>query len=154
MQLPFSKDVHFLGIWLEPVLFENEVKVTVSGATKLVIALAAIAGGLVGIFAAAVVYLRRQVDARSVELPILARGWRYDETVTAFMGGPGRRFFELVAWFDKTIIDGVVTGTGRVTETVGTRLRATQTGLVRNYALTVVLGTVVLVTYFVTRTSF
>jgi NADH-quinone oxidoreductase subunit L len=154
MQLPFSKDVHFLGIWLEPVLFENEVKVTVSGTTKWILAFAAIAGGLVGILAAAVVYLRRQVDPRSLELPILARGWRYDETVTAFMGGPGRRFFELVAWFDKTIIDGVVTGTGRVTETVGTRLRATQTGLVRNYALAVVLGTVVLVTYFVTRTSF
>ncbi len=52
------------------------------------------------------------------------------------------------------IIDGVVVGVGRVTETVGTRLRATQTGLVRTYALGVVVGTIVLVTYFVTRTSF
>ncbi len=29
-----------------------------------------------------------------------------------FMGGPGRRWFEFLAWFDRTVIDGAVNGIG------------------------------------------
>ena len=86
--------------------------------------------------------------------PILAQGWRYDRLVTEFMGGPGRRIFDAITWFDRTIIDGAVNGTARVATTVGARLRLTQTGLVRTYAVGVVVGTVLLVAYFVARTSF
>jgi hypothetical protein len=52
------------------------------------------------------------------------------------------------------VIDGAVNGTGKVTALVGGRQRASQTGLVRTYALAVVAGTVVVVVYFVARTSF
>ena len=154
LNLPFSKDLKFLEHWLEPVLFGNEVKVSASGGTKWILAIFAIIGGAVGIAAAYAIYMKRRFDARLVEHPLLARGWRYDEAVTDFMGGPGRRFFDLVAWFDRTIIDGAVNGASRVTALVGTRMRTIQTGLVRTYALAVVLGTVALVVYFVARTTF
>ncbi len=154
LNLPFSSDTKLFEHWLEPVLFGNEVHIDAGAGTKWVLAIVAVGVGLFGIGAAAAVYLRHLVDARRVERPILARGWRYDEAVTDFMGGPGRRFFDLVSWFDRTVVDGAVDGTARVTRGVGTRLRVLQTGLVRTYALGVVLGTVALGVYFVTRISF
>ncbi len=154
LNLPFSKDLKFLEHWLEPVLFGNEVHVKASGGTKWILAIFAIIGGAVGIAAAYAVYMQKRIDAKRIELPILADGWRYDRSVTDFMGGPGRRFFDLVAWFDRTIIDGAVNGASRMTALVGTRMRTIQTGLVRTYALAVVLGTVALVVYFLARTTF
>ena len=38
---------------------------------------------------------------RPIEPEILAEGWKYDAAVTAFMGGPGRKGFDAVAWFDQ-----------------------------------------------------
>ena len=78
----------------------------------------------------------------------------YDQAVSDFMGGPGRRFFDLVAWFDRTIVDGAVNGTGRVVRSIGGELRATQTGLVRSYAAFVAVGAVALVAWFLVRTTF
>ncbi len=154
LNLPFSSDVKFLEHWLEPVLFGNEVHVDASGSTKWVLAIIAVLGGLVGLLSAAAIYLRKKFPASAVEQPVLAQGWLYDKAVTDFMGGPGRRMFDAVTWFDRTVIDGAVNGTARVTTLVGGRLRASQTGLVRTYALAVVLGTVVVAVYFVARTSF
>lgn len=153
LNLPFSKDLKFLEHWLEPVLFGNEREFTATTNTKWLLAIFAIIGGAVGIGIAAVIYVRKRIPASTVELPILEKGWRYDEAVTSFMGGPGQRMFDAVAWFDRTVIDGAVNGTARVTTMVGDRLRASQTGLVRTYALGVVAGTVALVVYFVARTS-
>ena len=154
LNLPFSSDLKFLEHWLEPVLFGNEVHVDASGGTKWVLAIIAVIGGAVGIIGAFAVYMQRRLDPKVIEQPVLAQGWRYDKAVTDFMGGPGRRFFDLVAWFDRTIIDGAVNGASRVTALVGTRMRTIQTGLVRTYALAVVLGTVALVVYFLARTTF
>jgi NADH-quinone oxidoreductase subunit L len=128
--------------------------VSVSTSTQWVLALVAIAGATFGILAAAAVYLRHRVEARRVEPDILARGWGYDDAVSAFMGGPGRRLFALTAWFDRTFVDGAVNGVAKGTTLVGTRMRLTQTGLVRTYALGVVIGTVALATYFVARITF
>ncbi len=154
LNLPFSKDTKLLEKWLEPVLFGNEVHIDAGTGTKWVLALIAIGGALVAIMAAAAVYLRKRFDAAAIELPILADAWGYDRAVSRFMGGPGTKVFELAAWFDRTFVDGAVNGAARVSTIVGTRLRVAQTGLVRTYALMVVLGTVALVAYFVARTSF
>ena len=154
LNLPFTSDLKLLEHWLEPVLFGNEAHVEAGTGAKWAFAFAAIAGAVLGIGGAAAIYLRNRFDRRRIELPILAQGWRYDRLVTDFMGGPGRRLFDAITWFDRTIIDGAVNGTARVATPVGSRLRLTQTGLVRTYALGVVVGTVILVAYFVARTSF
>ncbi|MFV2038696.1 MAG: proton-conducting transporter membrane subunit, partial [Acidimicrobiales bacterium] len=154
INLPFSDNVQFLENWLEPVLFGNEVEVTAGRGTQVILAIAAVTGAAIGITLAAVIYLGKRISPATVELPILANGWRYDRYVTAFMGGPGRRLFDLATWFDRTIVDGAVNGAAKVSTTVGTRMRTIQTGLVRTYALAVVLGTVVVLTYFVARITF
>ena len=112
------------------------------------------AGGLVGIAMAVRIYLQQKLAAAAVERQILADGWRFDPSVSAFMGGPGRRLFDLVAWFDATVVDGIVNRTGRLARDIGGELRSTQSGLVRSYAAYAALGAVALIAWFLVRTSF
>ncbi|MGH9192752.1 MAG: NADH-quinone oxidoreductase subunit L, partial [Acidimicrobiales bacterium] len=142
----------FLEHFLEPVLGVNEAPIAVSTGAKVVLAIIAVGAGLVGIAFAAVVYLRHRV--RAVEPAVLAHAWYYDAAVTAFMGGPGRKAFDGIAWFDAHVIDGAVNGVARVVRTVGGRLRSVQSGFVRSYALGVSIGVVVVLGYFLTRVTF
>jgi|DEB0MinimDraft_10_1074344.scaffolds.fasta_scaffold00023_20 proton-translocating NADH-quinone oxidoreductase chain L len=153
MNLPFTKDLHFLEHWLEPSLFHNETALSSGGGTLWVLAIVAVVGGALGIAAAVAIYLKGRVDPSRVERPILARGWRYDEAVSDFMGGPGRKGFSLVAWFDATIVDGLVNGSGRLVRSVGAEMRSLQSGLVRSYAALVAVGAVGLIAWFLMRTS-
>ena len=154
INLPFTKDLHVLGTWLEPSLFHNEAHLKLSGLELWVLAIIAVAGGVIGIALAVRIYLLEKIDPAVVERPILADAWKYDSAVTKFMGGPGRRFFDLVAWFDRTVVDGAVNGTGRLARSVGGELRATQSGLVRSYAALVAIGAVALISWFLVRTTF
>jgi NADH-quinone oxidoreductase subunit L len=152
INLPFNDDVHFLEHFLEPVLRANEAEIAVSTGAKVALAAVAIGAGLVGIALASVVYVRHRV--RAIEPEVLAHAWYYDEEVTAFMGGPGRKSFDAIAWFDVHIIDGAVNGVAAVVRNVGGRLRPVQSGFVRSYALGVTIGVVVVLGYFITRVSF
>ena len=154
MNLPFSKDLHFLEKWLEPSLFGNKHKLSLGGGDLWVLAIIPIVVGAIGIAAAVAVYLQKRYPAEKVERPILARGWRHDEAVSDFMGGPGRKGLDLVAWFYRTIVDGAVYGTGRLVRSVGGEMRSLQTGLVRSYAALVAVGAVGLIAWFLVRTTF
>ncbi|MCY4194504.1 MAG: NADH-quinone oxidoreductase subunit L [bacterium] len=154
LNLPFSKDLHFLETWLAPALFGNAAHVPFGGGTKWVLGAVAVIGSLLGVSAGAAVYARRRIDPARIERPFLARAWRIDEMVTNFMGGPGRRAFERTAEFDQQVVDGAVNGTGALIRRAGTRLRAAQTGLVRSYALGIAIGAVGLLAWFVSRAGF
>jgi len=118
------------------------------------LAIVAVAGGIAGIAAAVAIYLQGRFPASKVERPIFARGWRYDESITNFMGGPGRKSFELVAWFDATFVDGAVNGVGRIVRDSGGQLRRLQSGLVRSYAAMVAMGAIALLIWFLSRANF
>jgi NADH-quinone oxidoreductase subunit L len=152
VNLPFADDTKVLEHWLHPVIGEAEAHIDVASGTKVVLAVAAVAAGLVGITVAALLYLRRRT--RPEAPAVLARGWYYDDAVTAFVGGPGQAGFEGVAAFDRTVIDGGATGLGGLVRRVGRLLRHIQTGFVRSYALGVAAGVVVVLGYFLTRLSF
>ncbi len=150
LNLPFTKWWHHLEHWLEPSVFGNETRLQFGGDTKWVLAGIAIAGALIGIGSALAMYLKGWVDPAKVEKPILVRAWRLDETYTAFMGGPGRKLFDLAAWFDRTIVDGAVNGAATAVRAGGGALRQVQSGLVRSYALIITLGVAVMLIAFVT----
>ena len=154
LNLPFSYDTKHLEHWLEPILFGNEVHVTASGQTKWILAIVAIIGATTGVLAAAFVYLKNRLSANKIEHSILEEAWRFDSTVSNFMGGPGRKSFEATTLFDQKIIDGAVNGVGKVTQRIGTRLRSFQTGLIRSYALGMFIGAVAVIAYFVSRMGF
>ena len=154
LNLPFSHDTKHLEKWLEPILFGNEVHVTASGQTKWILAILAILGASIGVVAAVFVYLKKRVATNKIEHPVLEEAWKFDSMVSQFMGGSGRKSFEATTWFDQNIIDGAVNGVGKITQRVSTRLRSTQTGLIRSYALGMVIGAVAIIAYFVSRMGF
>jgi NADH-quinone oxidoreductase subunit L len=55
----------------------------------------------------------------------------------------------MVLWFDREIIDGAVNGIATSVGSIGEVFRRLQTGLVRNYALAVSLGVIVILSYLI-----
>ena len=151
MQLPFSKDLHFLEKWLEPVIEfgEADIKGTWAYDNKYVLLGIAVVVALSGIAASVLVYGKKKVAA--IEPKVLADGWHYDSAISNFMGGPGRKSFDAVAWTDRVVVDGAVNGVGRVVRTAGAYARRAQTGAVRNYAAGIGLGVVALLVWFFLR---
>ena len=154
LNLPFTKDLHFLGRWLEPSLFGNEAHLGIGGGAQWLLALVAVAGAAVGVALAAAAYLRRRLDPALFEREAAARAFYLDDAVTRFVGGPGRSAFEGLAAFDAKVVDGAVDGVGRSVRAAGTALRRAQSGFVRFYALLTAAGAVALLVWFLSRTSF
>jgi NADH-quinone oxidoreductase subunit L len=69
----------------------------------------AVAIATLGIAASVMVYGKQKAKADRTAGPaqglVLRQGRR-----RAFMGGPGRKAFDAVAWFDKNVVDGAVNG--------------------------------------------
>jgi len=151
LNLPFS-GAEFLGSWLEPVFKGSLHPLHVGHGVEITLALATAGLCLVGVAVAFAVYLRGAVAQSSMEPRILRRAWYVDGLVAAIVETPGRA---LSNWsssvMDRRIIDGAVNGVGTLVRAGGSRLRAVQSGYVRNYALAVVLGAVALLGYVVVR---
>jgi NADH-quinone oxidoreductase subunit L len=152
IQLPFTSDLHFLEDWLHPVIGDNEAHIDVATGTKVGLAVAAVLAGLVGIAIAYAIYIRKVREP--IEPAILEQGWHYDSSIAAFMGGPGRAGFEGLTSFDAKVIDGAVDGVGSLVRRSGGGLRGLQTGFVRNYALGIAGGAVLLLAYFLVQVTF
>ena len=76
----------------------------------------------------------------------------------AFRSSAAMRYVEFFQWISigdyfrmnyYVGIDGIVNGTGKLVTVLSTALRYTQSGLFQNYALTMVLGMVVMVAIFI-----
>jgi NADH-quinone oxidoreductase subunit L len=149
LQLPFSKDLHFLETWLEPNIefAEAHISDTWVYENKYLLLGVAIVVALVGIAAAIAVYGKHK--RAPIEPEILAEGWYYDQAVSNFMGGPGRRSFEAVTLLDAKVIDGVVNGVGTGVRSGAGELRKVQTGNVRTYAAGIGVGVVLVLVWLV-----
>ena len=153
LNLPFSDSLKRLEHWLEPSLHENEAHLAIGNGALWTLAVIAIAGSVVGIAAAFMVYVRGKVAPSKVELPVFARGWGYDEAVTKLMGGPGTASFDAAAQFDRRFVDGLVNGTAKFLASTGGRLRRLQSGFVRVYAVLLGIGAVLLIGMFLLKAS-
>jgi len=151
LNLPFTDDLKILEHWLHPIVEAGEAHLDVATGTKVGLAIVAIVAGLVGIAAAAAIYLQKRVEPREPE--ILLRGWGYDDAISAAVDGPLRAGATFAAdVVDKRGIDGAVNGVAVLVREGGTRLRGVQTGYVRTYALGITVGAVALLAWFVSRT--
>ena len=151
MQLPFSKDLHFLEHWLAPVVEESEAHIGETWAyqNKYVLLGVAVLIAAIGIFAAIAVYAKGKL--KPVEPRVLEQAWFYDAGAAKLIGGPGAAAFNAVAWADAKVVDGAVNGTGSLVRRVATTVRKTQSGFVRGYAAIVAIGVVALLAWFVYR---
>jgi NADH-quinone oxidoreductase subunit L len=159
LSLPF-KAIEFLNDWLEPVFADaRQIDPTsfVAGTTLEGIS---VVFGLIGLFVAYRIYRRGiptpEGDPLQARLGFAGRlfqhAYYFDEAIANLVRGPVTGFAEwLSRGFDLGVIDGAVNGVASLVRDTGGRLRRVQTGLVRNYALGVVLGAVALLVYLAVR---
>jgi NADH-quinone oxidoreductase subunit L len=110
---------------------------------------------LAGIGAATVAYLTRtEIPSRiAARFPgtyqfLLNKGY-IDGLYDAMFVQPIKSLSEQVLWkADARVIDGAVNGTGQIVVEIGSAARQVQTGSVRAYAVSVLLGAVVIVGYY------
>ncbi len=151
LQLPFSKNLHFLEHWLEPVIegAERDIKGTWAYDNKYLLLGVAVIVALVGILTSVLVYAKRRLPV--LEPAVLERAWFYDAAVARIVGGPGAAVFRGITRFDARVVDGAVNGAGALARGLGGVVRRSQTGFVRAYAALIALGAVALLAWFVWR---
>ncbi len=154
LNLPLFDRTHFLEHWLEPSLAHEATSVATG--TKVGLGAVVVLVGLVGIALAYVIwYRRRPEDNTALEPVVLRRAWYVDSGLAALVGGPGRA---VATWFadvfDKRIVDGAVNGLAVLVRNGGSQLRRLQTGYVRNYALGLAAGVVLLLGWTLVRVGF
>jgi NADH-quinone oxidoreductase subunit L len=160
IDLPFTNQkLNLLDRWLglpEPGVVHHF-------STGLLLSTIALVVGVVGIMLGVAVYrngLRRDGTDPGVErlggfAPVLQNAYYLDIGLARFVSGPVTAFARFLSdGVDRAGIDGAVNGIAAGARAGGTTLRRVQTGLVRNYALGIALGTVLLLLYVATRVSF
>ena len=149
LNLPFTHDTKILENWLHPVVEEFEAHIAAATATKVVLAVVATLGRA------------RRHRRRLARVHPPAHPRRPHRARRARPRLVLRRVHHASSWADRaskaskprpastaTVVDGAVNGTGALVQAGGRRLRPLQSGYVRNYAVGVALGAVVLVAVF------
>jgi NADH-quinone oxidoreductase subunit L len=156
LNLPFGNSWHVLDHWLDPSVVLGESTWQISAGLEWALEIASVALAVIGIALAAAVYLRMKRERQlQYEPEILDKAWYYDIAVSNFMDKPGRWIYNFFAYgVDHGVIDGAVNGVGRIVRFTGSKVRRVQTGYVRNYALAMALGVVLLVGYTIVRGNF
>ncbi len=132
--------------WLEPSVGHAEHHDPVLGVPVLIgLTLMAVAFGVV------LAWRRYAISTVPVAPPlgtVLTRAARvdlYQDAVNdALLVEPGQYLTRSLVYGDKAVVDGAVTGLGRVTVAVGDLVRRAQNGFARSYAAVMVVGVVVL----------
>ena len=143
----------FIDTFLGPV-FEGEGGHVPEVATLVTLAVVSVAAGLLGILAGLSMYVRHRPDPAAVSRAsgpfyrLLVNKYFVDELYDRRIVDALRAAFGAMWAFDIHVIDGVANRIGWVAALGGGALRRAQTGIVGNYALTIVAGLlVILVAY-------
>ncbi len=141
--------------FLEPAFEGVALSHIPDGATPWVLAFVSIGAAVIGILAAAGRYRAAVPAEDSGAWAVMHRGYFVDDLYARVFAGGGSVASSWLAFsFDAGVIDGMVNGVGVATKKVSEWLRPLQTGFVRNYAVAVLIGTVGLLAWFLTRGAF
>lgn len=144
LNLPFGP--HRLESWLHELVPEAP---TPAGST-LTLAIIATCVAFTGIVIGVLIW--RRPEHRKLEPKLLAKAWFVDPFYAYLVDKPGRAFANFCAYVvDKRVIDGAVNGAGTATEFTGTHLRKWQSGYVRTYVFSMLVGLVLILGFGVWR---
>jgi NADH-quinone oxidoreductase subunit L len=149
----FPPEQGFIDTFLGPV-FEGEGGHVPEVATIATLAAVSVAAGVLGILAGLSMYVRHRPDPAAVSRAagplyrLLVNKYFFDELYDRRIVEAFRAAFGAMWAFDIHIIDGLANRLGWLAAIGGGALRRAQTGIVGNYALTIVAGLfVILVVY-------
>jgi NADH-quinone oxidoreductase subunit L len=163
VDLPFEHyHINLLDEWLAPILrTAPEINASSFGA-GFALSTIALVIAIVGIVVGRAIY-KNGLDADGLDpgekrLGALGRvfdnGYYFDIGISRFVSGPVTAAATFLSvGVDRGVIDGAVNGVGTVFRGLGGGLRKIQTGLVRNYALAIVFGAVLLLVFVTTRAT-
>ncbi|MHB1987571.1 MAG: NADH-quinone oxidoreductase subunit L [Acidimicrobiales bacterium] len=152
IDLPFHPNLVFLQRWLSPVVGNRLFDHHFGAGTQVLFGVIDGVLGLVGI-ALAVSMWRTAVRRPALEPTFLQRAWYIDWGYDRLFARTSTLLAAtMYAVVDNKIIDGAVNGFAGLFRSGGGVLRRLQTGYVRNYALGIMTGLVVLLAYLVSRT--
>ena len=151
INLPFHPSLVFLERWLSPVvgpyLFNNHA----GAGTEVIFGVVDAVLAAIGVVLAVSLW-RQAVYRKELEPTFLQRAWFVDWSYDRVLA---RSSIVLAAFMaavvDNRIIDGAVNGFAGMFRSTGGVLRRVQTGYVRNYALWVLVGAVVVLAFFISR---
>ena len=155
---PFSDKTEFLGKWLESAKIPGtEVSSFIgdvshsAGGTKIALAAIATAAGLIGILIGFRLW-SRSADQPALEPALLKRAYGVDDVLGKVITKPGMALATFLAFVvDTRVVDGIVNGVGTSVRFVGDNVRKLQTGYVRNYALGLIGGLVLMLAWAIFR---
>jgi NADH-quinone oxidoreductase subunit L len=147
-----TSNVHFsLANWIDPVfagtLYDDHLS------TGAIWTLGTVDGviAVVAVFIGLRLWIPR-IDHPALEAAFLRNAWYINELYDGVFGRPSERLAAYCAnVIDPKVIDGGVNGVATVVRQSGSLMRRTQTGYVRNYVLGIVLGTVLVLAFVLTR---
>ena len=163
IDLPFTRaNLDFLDEWLAPVIRGVPEIPASSFEAAFVLSTVTLVVAVVGLVLGRAFY-RNGLEADGADpvadrlgpfAAVLANAYYLDVGLARVVSGPVMAFARFLnEGIDRDTIDGAVNGVAALFRRGGTGLRRLQTGLVRNYALGIVLGTVLLLLYFTTRVT-
>ena len=154
--LGLSARTGLLPKFLTPVV--GAAREAVSGPSELVLSVVSVAVALAGISLAWFVYLSRRIDWMAVRVRfagakrMLQRGFYVNDFYSGAIVGPAKLVAAFTAYvFDKRVVDGVANGIATVVAAAARSGRKVQTGLVRTYAVGILLGAAALLGYLAVR---
>ncbi len=149
-----------LDRWLRPVVGAGAAGAAQALSTgqggarqgEVVLIAVSVAVAAAGLVLAWLIYVRRTIRARSEAVRmVLARQFYVEDLYNAAVVAPSRALGREAAAFDRSVIDGGVTEVARGIGAGGAVLRRLQTGYLRHYAMFALIGTLLLLAYWIWR---
>ena len=139
--------------FLEPAFHGVPIAAAGHGFTQMVLAIVSSEVALAGILLAVAAYRRGPRPAEEQpEWDLVRRGYGVDEAYARVFAAGGGAAARLAAGpVDQKGIDGLVNGVGVLVRTIGEHLRPLQSGFVRNYGVSILVGAVALLAWFLSR---
>jgi len=151
-----------LNAFLAPVFQHSQelykIEAHGSASTEIILMVFSVAVALAGIGLATVMYMKDPSlpGKFTAKFSTLHRAvfnkWYVDEIYDALFVNTTKKL-GIFCWrgFDVKVVDGIVNGVAKLVGALSSVLRYTQSGLFQNYALTMVLGTVVMLAIFILK---
>ncbi|MDG5469388.1 NADH-quinone oxidoreductase subunit L [Deltaproteobacteria bacterium IMCC39524] len=164
--IPHAIDIAHVGnklnAFLAPVFHHSQelykIEAHGSASTEIILMVFSVAVALAGIGLATVMYMKDPSlpGKFTAKFSTLHRAvfnkWYVDEIYDALFVNTTKKL-GIFCWrgFDVKVVDGIVNGVAKLVGALSSVLRYTQSGLFQNYALTMVLGTVVMLAIFILK---
>ena len=164
--IPHAIDIAHVGnklnAFLAPVFHHSQelykIEAHGSASTEIILMVFSVAVALAGIGLATVMYMKDPSlpGKFTAKFSTLHRAvfnkWYVDEIYDTLFVNTTKKL-GIFCWrgFDVKVVDGIVNGVAKLVGSLSSVLRYTQSGLFQNYALTMVLGTVVMLAIFILK---